>query len=58
MNLMSKKIIWISLFVGSLIGSYIPTLWGGEVFSMSSIVFSGVGGFLGVIIGYKLGNQL
>lgn len=55
---MSKKLIWIGLFVGSLTGSYIPVLWGDGVFSMSSIVLSGVGGIVGIVVGYKLGNQL
>ena len=51
-----KTLIWIGLFVGSTIGSYIPELWGAGLFSFSSIVGSAVGGVLGVWLGFKLGD--
>ena len=48
-----KKIYYMAAFVGSIIGSYIPTLWGAGFLSFSSILFSGIGGILGIIIVYK-----
>lgn len=39
---------------GSLIGGYIPVLWGADIFSFSSILTSGIGGILGIYIVFKL----
>jgi len=44
------------MIVGSLIGGYIPTLFGVDIFSYTSILTSGVGAILGVWIGFKLGD--
>jgi len=54
----SKTLIWIGLFLGSIIGSFIPLLWGAGVFSFSSIILSAVGAFVGIWIGFKLGQSL
>lgn len=43
--------------IGGTVGAYVPMLWGDSGFSMSSVIFSGVGGILGIWIGFKLGNQ-
>jgi hypothetical protein len=55
---MNKLIIGIGMFAGSTIGSYIPLLWGGSLFSLSSILFSVIGGILGVLIGYRISKYL
>ncbi len=44
------------MFVGSTIGGFIPNLWGASFLSMSSILLTAVGGFVGIWIGFKLGN--
>jgi len=49
----SKTVYYFAAFVGSIIGSYIPTLWGAGYFSFSSVFFGGVGGVLGIILVYK-----
>ena len=41
-------------FLGILIGSYVPKLWGSGAFSFSSVIFGGLGGILGIILVYKL----
>ena len=55
---MTKKLILLFLFIGSLVGGYVPLLWGGSAFSGSAVLFSTLGGFLGIYIGYKIGSQL
>ena len=42
------------MVIGTYAGSYIPLLWGGSLLSMSSILFGGVGGFVGIYVAYKL----
>lgn len=49
-----KKFIMLGMFIGSGIGSYVPLLWGGSVFSLSSILFGALGGFLGIWAAYKI----
>jgi hypothetical protein len=51
---MTKKFIMLGMVVGSLVGSYIPSIWGGSVFSMSSIFFAAVGGLAGIWVSYKI----
>jgi predicted MFS family arabinose efflux permease len=50
----TPSIIWLGVFVGSTIGGLIPELWGADFLSFSSVIFSGVGGILGVWAAYRL----
>ena len=49
--------MWIGLTVGSLAGGYLPVLWGGDLFSFTSVLTSALGGFLGIWAGFKLGED-
>jgi hypothetical protein len=49
----SKKIVYLLAFIGSVVGGYIPTLWGAGFFSFSSILFSAIGGIIGIVIATK-----
>lgn len=53
----SKPLIWIGLFVGSTLGGFVPELWGVSAFSFTSVLFSALGGFIGVWLGWKIGEQ-
>jgi hypothetical protein len=55
---MTKKFVWLGLFVGSSIGGLIPGLWGAGIFSWASFLFSFLGGIAGIWLGYKLGQSL
>jgi predicted MFS family arabinose efflux permease len=48
-----KARIWIGVLIGSTIGGFVPELWGVDIFSYSSVLLSGVGGFIGLWIAYK-----
>ena len=50
----SKKLVWIEAAVGSSVGGYLPVLWGGDLFSFSGIILSGLGAMVGIYIGFKL----
>ncbi len=49
-----KSFIWLGLFLGSGLGSAIPLLWGGGVLSISSVIFTAIGGIAGIWLGFKL----
>lgn len=51
-----KSLIWIGVLVGTTVGGFVPSLWGAGMFSLSGVIFSAVGGFLGIWLGYKLSN--
>jgi len=50
----NKLLIGIGMFVGSTIGSYVPVLWGGSMLSFISILFSLIGGIVGIWLGYQV----
>ena len=52
----AKSLIWIGVFVGTTIGGFLPTLWGADFLSISSIVWSTVGGIAGIYLGFKLSH--
>lgn len=53
-----KKLIWVGMFVGSIIGGYIPVLFGASLFSFSSLIGNGLGSIVGIIAGYKLASYM
>jgi len=54
---MTKKFVFLLLFIGTFLGGYIPTLWGESAFSIASVFWSAIGGFLGIYAGYILGQK-
>ncbi len=54
----SKQLIWIGMAVGSTIGGLIPDIWGADIFSISSIIFSGAGAIAGIYVGFKISQNM
>ena len=50
----SKKLIWLLMTIGLFVGGVVPMLWGAGELSISSIIFSGIGGVVGIWAGFKL----
>jgi uncharacterized membrane protein YeaQ/YmgE (transglycosylase-associated protein family) len=51
----SKPFVWIGMFVGSLIGGYIPALWGDtNLFSFASLILGTIGAVAGIYLGWKM----
>jgi len=50
----AKALIMIGLVAGSTLGGYVPALWGAGGITLASVLFSGVGGLLGIWAGYKI----
>lgn len=53
----AKTLIWIGVFVGSTLGSFIPMLWGDSAFSFASIIWSTIGGLAGIWAGYRVSQS-
>jgi uncharacterized membrane protein YeaQ/YmgE (transglycosylase-associated protein family) len=52
-----KTLIWIGVIIGSTIGEFVPALWGDAGFTVSSIIFSTIGGVIGIWAGWKLSQM-
>jgi len=48
-----KSIIWLGMVAGSSIGGFVPSLWGADLFSIQLIIFSTIGGVVGIWLGYR-----
>ena len=44
--------------IGMSLGSFVPLLWGGSLLGGWSVLFSMVGGFLGIWVGVKVAKAL
>lgn len=54
LNMQSRSLIYLGLFIGSAIGGYVPALWDAELFSFSGIISSAIGGVAGIYLGFKI----
>jgi hypothetical protein len=55
---MTKLLIGVGSFGGTIVGSYIPSLWGEDSFSLVGILFTIIGGVVGILLGYRLAKRL
>ena len=53
---MDRKLIWLGMLVGSTLGGFVPLLWGDSALSLAAVLWSAIGAFLGIWLGYKLSN--
>jgi hypothetical protein len=51
---MPRSVIGLCSFVGMTAGGYVPVFWGASAFSLISLLFAGLGGVAGVLIGARL----
>ena len=50
----SRRAIYFGMFVGGLIGGYIPALWGDSLFSISSLIGNALGAIIGIWVMFRL----
>jgi uncharacterized membrane protein YeaQ/YmgE (transglycosylase-associated protein family) len=50
----SKKLILLGMTAGSLIGGYVPALFGDSGFSFTSLITGGIGAVIGIYLAYRL----
>jgi len=53
-----KKLIWIGAAMGSTLGGLLPGMWHASMFSMWGLLFSTIGGLVGIWAGWKVGRVL
>ena len=51
---MDRRLITLLMTVGGIAGGYLPALWGDDGLTMTSVLTSGAGAFLGVWLGWRL----
>ena len=53
---MGRSAIGLCALIGLTIGGFVPELWGASSFSLSSLLFSALGGVAGVWFGARLAD--
>ncbi len=53
----TKTAVMIGAFVGSVIGGYIPTLFGASIFSFVSLVGSTIGAVIGIYAAFQISRM-
>jgi len=53
---MNKKVVMLGMIFGSVIGGYLPTIFGADIFSFYSIICTALGAFIGIWLSAKLIN--
>ena len=53
---MGRSLIGLCMMVFGTIGSFVPEVWGASSFSLSSVLFGGVGAVAGVFVGVRLSS--
>jgi hypothetical protein len=51
---MDRRIVWLFVGVGTIVGGFVPVLWGGSSLGMASLVFGTIGGGAGLWLALKL----
>ena len=54
---MGRSPIYLCGLIGTVMGGYLPVLWGASSFSLVSLVFSAAGGVAGVWFGFRLAES-
>jgi hypothetical protein len=55
---MTKGLVYLLIFLGGAIGSYIPVLFGQDMFSLASIIGGILGSFAGIWAAVKLNDYM
>lgn len=50
----TKTAVWIGVFAGSVIGGYVPSIFGAGILSYWSVLTSAIGSIIGILIAIKI----
>jgi hypothetical protein len=51
---MDRRVVWIFVGVGMVVGGFVPLVWGGSALGLASLVFGSLGGVAGLWVAAKL----
>lgn len=51
---MDRRIVWLFVGVGMVVGGFVPLVWGGSALGVASLVFGSLGGVAGLWLAAKL----
>ena len=51
---MDRRVVWLFVGVGMVVGGFLPVLWGGSSLGLASLVFGTLGGVAGLWLAAKL----
>jgi hypothetical protein len=51
---MDRRIVWLFVGVGMVVGGFVPLLWGGSALGVASLAFGSLGGVAGLWLAAKL----
>ncbi len=51
---MDRRIVWLFVGVGMVVGGFVPLLWGGSALGVASLAFGSLGGVAGLWLAVKL----
>jgi hypothetical protein len=51
---MDRRVVWIIVGVGMVVGGFVPVVWGGSALGLTSLVFGSLGGVAGLWLAAKL----
>ena len=54
---MGRGVIGMCALLGSVVGSYAPTVWGASGLGLESLLFGAIGGVAGVLIGARIAES-
>jgi hypothetical protein len=54
---MGRGVIGMCVLIGSIVGGYVPVLWGASSLGAESLLFGGVGGIVGVFVGARFADS-
>lgn len=53
-----KSLVMLGFIIGSVVGGYLPELFGIGSISMTGVITSAVGGVIGIYIAFKLSSDM
>ena len=51
---MDRRVVWLFVGVGMVVGGFVPLVWGGSALGLASLVFGSLGGVAGLWLAAKV----
>jgi len=54
---MGRSVIGMCALLGTVVGGYVPAMWGASAFSLQSLLFGAIGGVAGLWAGVRISES-